>query len=261
MRARVLVGCLVAVACIGGAWGGNHYVRSDATGSGDGSSWTNAYPVLPASLVRGDTYYVADGTYPSHTFNDATSGTAAITVNKATSMVHGDAADWKDAYGYGTATFVGGLSFKTSYLVIDGQTRGADWKSGYGFKIDETAMGTDLSDWKPGILVNGDTADHVTIRYVEIQGHGHDSGLTHGRQNLVWLNTSVNDWTISECYLHDSGDCIFYANSCTNVTIEYCHNARNESTQMNTRRESMPINATVSLFDTTNGKTSKARDA
>ena len=43
----------------------NHYVRQGAGGSG--GDWTNAYSDLPSTLTRGDTYYVADGTYSSHT--------------------------------------------------------------------------------------------------------------------------------------------------------------------------------------------------
>jgi len=43
-------------------WAANHYVRAGATGAGDGSDWENAYTQLPPNLVRGDTYYIADGT-------------------------------------------------------------------------------------------------------------------------------------------------------------------------------------------------------
>src|SRR3989338_753419 len=52
----------------------NHYVRSGATGSGSGSDWANACADFTgscavASLVRGEVYYVATGTYGSRTFN------------------------------------------------------------------------------------------------------------------------------------------------------------------------------------------------
>src|SRR3989304_8100596 len=46
----------------------SHYVRSGASGSGNGSDWTNAYTTLPSSLIRGDVYYVAGGTYSGRTF-------------------------------------------------------------------------------------------------------------------------------------------------------------------------------------------------
>src|SRR5687768_17254029 len=59
--------CLFAASA---ALAADRYVRQGATGSGNGSDWTNAYTSLPASLVRGDTYYVADGTYAGYTFDD-----------------------------------------------------------------------------------------------------------------------------------------------------------------------------------------------
>jgi hypothetical protein len=39
------------------------------------SDWTNAYPSLPATLTRGDTYYIATGNYGGYGFNTAQSGT------------------------------------------------------------------------------------------------------------------------------------------------------------------------------------------
>src|ERR1017187_8394658 len=43
-----------------------HYVRASATGSNDGSSWASAFTSIPTSLVRGDTYYIAGGTFPGN---------------------------------------------------------------------------------------------------------------------------------------------------------------------------------------------------
>ena len=62
----------------------NRYVRQGATGSPNGIDWTNAYTALPATLTRGDTYYIADGTYSSYTFDDAISGTTYITIKGIT---------------------------------------------------------------------------------------------------------------------------------------------------------------------------------
>ena len=60
----------------------NHYILDGA--SGNGSSWSNAWDSLPSTLVRGDTYYIADGSYGSYTFNDAQSGSTLIYIKKAT---------------------------------------------------------------------------------------------------------------------------------------------------------------------------------
>ena len=60
------------------AYGADHYILDG--GSGDGSSWSSAWDDLPATFVRGDTYYVGEGTYGSHTFGTATSGSTYIYV-------------------------------------------------------------------------------------------------------------------------------------------------------------------------------------
>src|SRR5688500_534390 len=66
------------------------YVRAGATGAQNGSDWTNAFTRLPASMVRGATYYVADGTYDgSIAFNTPASGTTYIFIKKATESAHG----------------------------------------------------------------------------------------------------------------------------------------------------------------------------
>ena len=45
------------------------YVRSDACGDNTGRDWHNALTTLPARLTRGHAYYIADGFYDSHRFD------------------------------------------------------------------------------------------------------------------------------------------------------------------------------------------------
>src|SRR3990170_8876129 len=106
------------------------HVRAGASGNGSGSDWTNAYPSLPASLVRGDTYYVADGSYSSYTFDDSQNG-AWIYIKKAIASDHGTSTGWQSAYGDGVAVF-GPLKFTTGSYEMDGQVGGGPgrWRSG-----------------------------------------------------------------------------------------------------------------------------------
>lgn len=79
------------------------YVRADANGRNDGSDWQNACRSLPASLGRGNVYYVADGTYGDYVFDDSTSGSQVIEIRKATQSDHGTDVRWDPSYGDGVA--------------------------------------------------------------------------------------------------------------------------------------------------------------
>ncbi|NML18697.1 hypothetical protein, partial [Azohydromonas caseinilytica] len=98
----------------------NVYVRPGATGANNGSDWANAYTALPSTLVRGNVYYIAAGSYAGRTFSTAASGTTPVTIKKATVADHGTSTGWSDAYGTGQASFTGGISFTTPYWVFDG---------------------------------------------------------------------------------------------------------------------------------------------
>ena len=80
---KVLVALFLALSALV-ADAASKYVREAAAGAGTGADWTDAYTALPATLTRGDTYYIADGAYAAYTFDDAISGTTLITIKKAT---------------------------------------------------------------------------------------------------------------------------------------------------------------------------------
>jgi hypothetical protein len=126
-----------------------YYVRAGAAGNGSGTDWTNAYPSIPGTLVRGETYYVADGSYGSYTFND--SGTSPITVKKATQSDHGTETGWNVSYGDGQASF-SRIAFTQNYNVLDGNSP----TGSYGFSV-QGSSGTDvvnLGDYGAGTSYN-----------------------------------------------------------------------------------------------------------
>ena len=82
------------------------YIRAGATGNNSGSDWTNAYTTVPATLVRGDTYYLAAGNYGSYVFDDPASGSTLITLKKAIATDHGTDVGWNSTYGAGQAVFI-----------------------------------------------------------------------------------------------------------------------------------------------------------
>jgi hypothetical protein len=199
-----------------------YYVRQGAGGTG--SDWTNAYSSLPATLVRGATYYVAAGSYAGYTFDDAVSGSTPITVRKATAGDHGTASGWQSAYG-NPAVFTGTLHFRTSHVVVDGQTRHADWRSGYGFSIDVSRAG---GSYGVEVGIPFELAvSHITVRYVEIRGTGDRTDQYNDRGFITALGSS--NVTISSSYIHDQGESNLHLFRTTNVTIEYTLIARNHS--------------------------------
>jgi len=195
----------------------NYYVRAGATGSGDGSDWTNAYTSLPATLNRGSTYYIADGSYPGYTFNDSVSGTTLIYIKKAIASDHGTDTGWSSSYGDGIAT-LGSFTFETSYWVIDGQTGGGpgSWESGFGIK---------LTPSESKIVRLNNNAGNITLAHIDME---HNGRHTHNSNEdiLYGLGASENI-TISYCYLHDVARCHLLTTNTDGFTIEYSKIARN----------------------------------
>jgi hypothetical protein len=125
---------------------GPYYVRAGATGAGTGASWTDAFTRLPTTMVRGATYYVADGTYNGGiTFNTPESATQYIRIRKATIGDHGTNTGWLDSYGDGSADFIGTWTIITGYWDFDGVVGGGpgtsptdwpiSWRTGHGFTL------------------------------------------------------------------------------------------------------------------------------
>lgn len=217
---------LVLAACLLPAFANaaNQYVRPGASGRNDGSDWANAYTSLPSSLKRGDTYYLADGSYGGYTFDDAASGSTTITIKKATEADHGTSTGWSTSYGDGQATFTSWHVY-TDYYVFDGQRRNSDWRTGatsqYGIKI---------AGRSPVRLDNGGGTggDHLTFRYIDVQGGGRDTGFG---DDVIYGLTGNSNITFQYCALHDSDRTIFLMRgNWQNLVVDHSYMARNTST-------------------------------
>lgn len=226
----------------------NHYVRAGATGNGSGTDWTNAYTDLPASLVRGDTYYIAAGSYVpyGHTFNDPESGTSVITLKTATQADHGTDTGWSSSYA-GQVVFGGGnyqsgqqgiLEFDTGYYVLNGVYR-SGWESGYGMKVSLPPISTVPSGSTiRSIWVRGDGGGrNITLKYIDIGGYG-QWNTTFIHQYCVYhiegdygYGGDIDSWTIDHCYLHDTGEWSspMLTDRASNWLIQYTEFARNTS--------------------------------
>jgi len=201
----------------------NHYIRAGASGDGSGSDWFNASPSIPSTLIRGDTYYVADGQYGGYVFNDGASGSTYIYIKKATVADHGTESGWYSSYGDGEATFTS-WRFTTGYYDVNGQV--GYGISGYGFAVRQAGSG-DLKciDIRAG---NDYNAHHISIAYVDVEQTGEDQSGQR-TDNFYIIGSSgnyVTDVIISHCYIHDTNRTHMACYWSHDVTIEYCVFAR-----------------------------------
>jgi len=209
------------------ASGNNLYVRPGATGANNGTDWTNAFTALPTTLVRGATYYLADGTYAGRTFNTANSGTSVITLKKATIADHGTDTGWSTAFGDGQAVF-GECTFTTDFYVVDGQRRNAAWQQGavseYGIRFQGTGGKTVRLDFGGA----GQGGDNLTFRYCDLVGAGRDTGFG---DDVVYSLANNSNVIFQYCSLRDSDRTIFItAGGMTGWLVDHCYIARNTST-------------------------------
>ena len=228
MKNLLFVTLLVTVIFLGtvSAEAANRYVLAGATGANNGTDWSNAYTALPSSLVRGDVYYIADGTYAGYTFDDSVSGTTLITIKKATVADHGTNTGWLNTYGDGQAIF-GGWEVYTDYWLFDGQTRNSNWRTG---GINQYGILVKVNGGKAIRLDNGagTGGDNLTFRYIDAEGGGRDTGDSNS--DVIYGLTGNSNITFQFCALHDSDRTIFLMRgNWQNLVIDHCYIARNNS--------------------------------
>jgi len=193
------------------------YIRQGATGNNNGLDWTNAWTSIPTTLTRDFTYYIADGSFPSYTFDDGVDGSKYITIKKATVSDHGTGTGWNNAYGDGVTEFTSTVYFDTDYWIFDG-TSGSG-TTGHGFKVTTTSC---TSGSKLINIRNG--ADYITVAHAELEHCGVDNGYS---QDCVYAVNSTDggssNLTFRYCYMHHPNRVHFLCNYVTNSLIEYCY--------------------------------------
>jgi hypothetical protein len=224
---RVMLMRLILLATIFGpayAQAADHFVRQGATGSGNGNDWTNAYTSLPSTLIRGDTYYIADGTYGSYTFDDPVSGSSIIYIKKATIGSHGTDTGWSNTYGDGQATFGNYLAFFSSNWVFDGVS-GTDYLPGHGFRVDNSAnSGTTLILFgQPG----GAGVSNITVSHIDLLGRGYNQTAVNDR-GFYSNSSNASNYTISHNFISGVG-VPFLTRQVNTMLVEYNHIEGNHS--------------------------------
>lgn len=223
-----------------------HAVSVAGSGTNSGADWSNTMANLPATPVRGDTYYMADGTgYVGPTNYPAASGTTQIILRKARDTGFGDGdhgqscgltTGWNGAtMGQGQAIFTTnpGISFNTttpaSYVTLSGGGR-TTLSTGYGIKLDTSACNTNCYTVMLGYNA-GTKANNITVEYVEMN-QSNPSGGTNFQQDYgvyAYCNdqtshaSGCHDYTFQYNYHHNSACDFFFTRNVTNLTVQYSY--------------------------------------
>lgn len=199
------------------------YVRDGGSCSSSCTNWNtaSAYDELSSAVSaasRGDTIWVADGTYSSATLGVAESGSATISIIKATVASHGTSTGWVDAYGDGQAT-IAGLTVNSGYWTVDGISRtSSDWTDGsaYGFRITGRIYSSSID---PG----PDCPNNNTFRYINLGAADIGNSRTGSEPDGFYLGgfgEACESWTIEYNYIHNV-ELGVLLNDATNTIIQY----------------------------------------
>jgi hypothetical protein len=217
-----------------------HAVGPSATGSGSGGDWNDMMNKLPSTLTRGDTYYLADGSYGSYTFN--TSGTTATIIKKATASDYGAGCSPSIAAGWNA-------SMGSTQAVFTQWSEGSN--SGGNYSLNGVVGTFNVNNGLPtqgsfGILLNGSAChsgslgrcveldggesqnfQNVTFSYIEIQGTGATSNAnTNTPDDMVYYGGS-NGLTLDHMYMHDSSCDFTFGYGSANLMVQHSYIYKN----------------------------------
>jgi hypothetical protein len=196
-------------------------------GSGDGSSWTNAFSGLPEDLVRDAKYYVASGEYYDgpwadrffqYEFDDPLSGEQSIGIFKAVATDHGSDDGWEASFGEGQARFAP-ISIITGHLVLDGQVGLGGDDDAYGISISSR----DCDDERDGPITFpwNSEATNLSLRHLDVRGCGHRPDPTHGSADAIYsYTTGIDRFALRDSYVHDSFRGLLFLQGSRDVFVE-----------------------------------------
>jgi hypothetical protein len=176
-----------------------------AAGLNDGTSWEDAWTNWASvTWTRGDTYYLAGGTYTGFTNSTADTG-SWITLKKANATDNENDAGWKVTYATDQALLTGASSSSAGLVrltyghwEIDGVT--GSGMTGHGIKIYNT-LNDGVNEPAPLLCFGNGQTPH-RIHHVELAGTGHRTQVKGG-DGIYQNNGSDQKGThISECYIH-----------------------------------------------------------
>ncbi len=207
-----------------------HYITPSGAGSANGNDWNNAYAGIPGSLTRGDTYVLAGGTYGSHTFSTADSGTNTITIRKAQAgtfngVVYNDdlVAGWSSSFQTTQALITSSAGSQwnvtTDYWNLDGVQPGTKWSSSpsaYGIKMIPGNNNQENFLIQIGQWPSAGFGNNVSVKNIAMVNSGQSYDQT--QFNLIFNGTTSG--YVGYCYFSNGQDLIRIGGA-QNLIIEY----------------------------------------
>lgn len=159
----------------------SRYIRAGASGAGNGSSWADAWATFGSvSWVRGDTYYVAAGTYNENvSVSSSLSGSLWVMVKRANESDNSGDAGWISSYS-GLATIAGTLSLNNGYVSWDGYE--GSGTNGHGFLVASTNLAGSV------VAISAGTSNFKLLR-TEVRGSGF-SASSNALDGISWANVT-----------------------------------------------------------------------
>lgn len=237
-------------------FGPAYYVRPGASGAKNGANWNDAFPDLPTSLQRNALYYLAEGSYAGHTFQDPPdAANSTITVRKATQADHGTSVGWSAAFGDGQAIVSNAQwVFSESRYFVDGATGSGTSGHGLRFEIDPPSTANVFGFGLLQLLSYSKPITDITIRRVEVDGgDSHPPGFPDSQPGSAAFYAGSNfasgtNITLSEVYFHDLTASPILIQNLASWTLERSVLARNRSTPQMHASGVCVYNATSAIF-------------
>jgi hypothetical protein len=227
----VLVVLALFLSASSSAFAGCVTVSPSGSGSKTGADWNNALAGIPSSLVRGDIYYLADGSYPGYTISQGTSGTSTIEFRKAQSFDNCTSTGWNTGtMGSAQAIFTGTMNIQTSYLIFNGNGKLTDPGCGGALGSSNSITAGTPTPSDCGISLNNfgrsnsimlyiQSGSNLTFKYMEIEGSGNNTGDQHEVFGPV---SGATNNSFNHLYLHYAG-CVFMQDLGSNTTVDHSY--------------------------------------
>jgi hypothetical protein len=171
-----------------------HYISTSGDNS-DGSTWAKAWTSLSSvTWTRGDTYYIAGGTYTTNFTFPTTSGTSWVKLKKANAADNGSDTGWSASFASNQVVIAGYTHSSMNYLEIDGVTGDGKTTSGYGIKMYVSGVSEQI------FHMNNSTGPyHFT--HIEFEGPGFAYGST-AAGGLYISSGGEKGFHVDHCYFH-----------------------------------------------------------